>query len=410
MAQGVAVIRATLTATGSGTTDFTKTGFGTPTAAIILCGPPTAGSTTRVNAGMSIGFWDGTNQRCQYWYGVDGAATSNTTRTTSVTHVIRHYDNATQVCAYTAAAITDGIQLTMTVDNTSDTRLCTVILFTGVSALAGSITPNATQDGTQASASLGFAPKLVFMVPTHVTAAADSTDDARGGLGFADFNGNHNCVALHWDDAQTAEAASQQVSTTRAYSVIGGSAGEITTWGADTFTLTTRDAAHAGGQIVFYLALGGADLAFDPFVFDTRTTTGDTTIPLDVDADAVLLVLTTNTAVGTATDSGANGMAIGLADADGEFSHNTSVEDAADTTNCNSATQAAAAIDLDSSAAGSRTDLCDGTVALNTSDITLTYTVVDGTARKAFGIAFGPAAVASGHQRRPGLLLLGCGA
>lgn len=35
MAQTVAIVRNTLTATGAGTTDFTKTGFGTPTAAII---------------------------------------------------------------------------------------------------------------------------------------------------------------------------------------------------------------------------------------------------------------------------------------------------------------------------------------------------------------------------------------
>lgn len=36
MAQTVAVVRNTLTATGSGTTDFTKSGFGTPAAAIII--------------------------------------------------------------------------------------------------------------------------------------------------------------------------------------------------------------------------------------------------------------------------------------------------------------------------------------------------------------------------------------
>jgi hypothetical protein len=407
MAQGVEVVRATLTATGSGTTDFTVPGFGTPTGALIIAGPPTNGSPTRVHAGMSIGLWDGTNQRCQYWYGADNAATSNTTRTTSVTQVIRHYDNATQVCAYTAAAITDGIQLTMSVDNTSDTRLCTVIMWTGVSAVVGSITPNASQDGTQASASLGFAPELVVMVPTHVTGAADSTDDARGGIGFADISGNHNCVALHWDDNQADETASQQVSTTRVYSVIGGSAGEITAWGADTFTLTTRDAAHAGGQIVFYLALGGADLSFDQFTFDSRTTTGDTVIPTDVDPDAALFVLTTNSAVGTATDSGANGMAIGLIGSAGQYSHNTSVEDAAATTNCNSATQAAQAIDLDSSAAGSRTDLLDGTAVLNSSDITLTYTVVDGTARKGFGIAFGVAGAGPAVNRRRRLLICG---
>jgi hypothetical protein len=80
-----------------------------------------------------------------------------------------------------------------------------------------------------------------------------------------------------------------------------------------------------------------------------------------------------------------------MATASTEFSHTGQVEDAADTTNTNSAASATAVVNLDSSSGGTRTDMCDATVTLNASDFTLNYSATDATARKGWWVAFGGA-------------------
>jgi hypothetical protein len=410
MAQSTAVIRASLTAgPTTSTTDFTKASFGTPTGAIIIACRANATNNPQTEAGLSIGFWDGTNQCVVANHLDSGVANSNTAKSSNDGAAVIIGDAGVIQATFTVSNITDGIRLTMGTDATGDQFFCTVILFAGVSVSVGTITPNATQDATTASASLGFAPKLVLFGSIGDPDADNSRVTGSSiAWGLAEIGGTHRSVRHTALDAQGAETCSQIYSETRAISNTWGV--EVTTWGADTFTITTRDAANASAHLCFYMALGGADLSYEVETFDTRTTTGDTILGTSVTPESVLFCFTNNTAAGSvATDSDANGFSIGLADDNGQFSHNFWVEDAADPTSNGATAQAAAAIDLDSSSAGSRTDLCSGTVTLNAADVTLTYTTVDASARKSFGIVFGPA-VASGHQRRPGLLLLGCGA
>lgn len=397
MAQTVAVVRATLSATSGGTTDFTKSGFGTPTAAIIFTCAAAVTANPNASGQMSVGFWDGTNQRAVGFVGLDAQATSANYRSSDDSYgLIAPSSSATAQFAYTISAITDGIRLTLSVDNTSVERYCTVILLSGVSAKAGTFTPNATQNGTQASASLGFAPELIFFASCNSTAAdINGNGDAVFNFGFAEINGTNRCIMRRVVDAQADEAAVIQFSETRGIGAISSSAliwtGEITMWGSDTFTMTTRD-GNTSSVVCFFLALGGADLSYDTGTLTTPTSTGDNVNATDVSADALLLYLSTASGATYASDSQANGLMIGATDDDGEFCHNSFVEDGATTTNTSSAAQAAQCIDLDTSSGGSLSNVCDATCTLNASDFTLNYTTVNATARKGWWVAFGPAA------------------
>lgn len=396
MAQTVAVVRNTLTATLSGTTDFTKTGFGTPTAAIILMDSSNTTNNPQASGIMSVGFWDGTNVRCCAIRAEDGGATSNTQRSQDDTYGAIAPADGSNNAAFSVSNITDGIRLTMDVDNASDQRFCTVLLLAGVSAKVGTFTPNTTQNATQASASLGFAPKLVFF-----TCIGMGTGDQVGisnailSFGFARDDATHRAIIFCSLDTQLDELANILYSETRCVGQISNNAtqwtGEVTTFGADTFTMTTRDGG-SGSDVCFFLALGGADLSIDAGTYTTRTSNGDNVIATDIAADAVLVGLSTADGTTLETGADANGIMFGLADDNGQFSHNLSVEDAAATINANSASQAAKLIDLDTSSAGTRTDMVDGTVTLNASDFTVAENPTNATARKGWWVAWGAAA------------------
>lgn len=399
-----------MTATGAGTTDFTKASFGAVAAAIIIVCEANSTNNPEADAELSIGFWDGTNQRVAMVHDEDNQANSVTGRGSDDAFAVMTQDASGSY--YTASAITDGIRLTLTTDNTTLQRFCTVILLGGVSAACGTFTPNATQNATQASASLGFAPELIFFLSVGAT-TADVAVSTQGiwSFGFAASDGTHRQMA--WGNSHNQALADNNLlySETRCVGQVFGGAiswsGEVTTFGADTFTMTTRDGA-TGSDVCFYLALGG-DLSFDCGTLTTPTSTGVDTINTDVAPDAILLALTTASSTGVKTNSEANGTMVGLADADGEFSHNISIEDAATTMNTNSAAQAAAVLDLDSSSGGTRTDLCDATVSsLGATSFALNYSAVDATARKGFWVAFG-AAGGGGGDTTSMLTLLGVG-
>lgn len=411
MAQTVKVVRNTLSATSGGTADFTSSGFGTPTAAIIIVGEANTTNNPSNGAGIGVGFWDGTNQRVVSVFDEDNQSTTITRRNSDDSYGAKLTDSAATpaVAAYTISAVTDGIRLTLSVDNTTVERYCTVILLAGVSGVSGTFTPNATQNNTQESASLGFAPKLVFFASIGDTVAdRDSQTNAILSFGFAEQGGTHRAVLWGAVSGAADEAATVKYSEDRCVGqAFNGTltwAGEVTTFGVDTFTMTTRDGA-SGSDVCFYLALGG-DVSFDCGTLTTRTGTGDDVNATDIAPDALLLMLSGASSTTLATDSKANSLMLGMADDDGEFSHNIIVEDAAATSNTASQASATACVDLDSSAAAAKTDLCDATATLNASDFTLNYTVVDGTARKGWWVAFGTAA-AGGNRRRRAII---CGA
>lgn len=396
MAQAVAVVRGTLSATASGTTDFTKSGFGVAAAALVFVCEANSGANPAANAMICIGFWDGTNQRVMMSHATDAGASSLTRRCSNDAFGVITRDVGDS--QYTISAVTDGIRITLTTDNTAIERHCTVLLIGGVSALAGTFTPNGTEDATTESGSLGHAPGIIFFM-THGTSTVDtSIAAALFSFGFARSDGMNRCI--QWQSVSGAADATLSIafSEDRCVAQVSTSsganqwAGQVTAFGSDTFTMTTRD-GNSGGDITFFLSLGGAALSLDAGTFTTETSTGvGAAIATDVPVEALLLGLTTCTAVGGAVSGdAATGLMLGLADADGQFAHNFSEEDGAATMNANSASSADRAINLDTAASGGPVDMVDATVALNSGDWTPNYSAVSASGRKGFWIAFGTA-------------------
>jgi hypothetical protein len=395
MAQTVAVVRATLPSAAVGNTvDFTKSGFGTPTAAILVACNGNSTNNPQTNSDISIGFWDGTNQRTVGTGELDAADVTAPVRSSNDAYgILANMASATPT-AYTISAITDGIRLTLSVDTTGVDRFCTVLLIAGVSAKVLTFIPDAIQDATEESASLGFAPKLIFFTSIGSN-VVDDPGSAAGTItfGFAESSGNVHRMLAYASDGGLADATlTLQYSETRCtgQAFNGGLnwSAEVTAFGSDTFTTTSRDGAPTG-DVCFVLALGGADLSYDVGTLTTPTATGNDVVATDVSPDALLLMLSTATGTTIHADSNANGIMVGMADADGEFAHNISTEDGAATTNANSAASAAAIVNLDSSSGGSMTDMCDATAVLNSADFTLSYSATNGTARKGWWVAFG---------------------
>lgn len=397
MAQNTAVIRANLPS-AAGSTDFTSSGFGTPVAAIVIVCDANTTNNPQDGASLSVGFWDGTNQRVSQFALADGTADSDTYRSSN--DALIAIGGSTTFSSWSASAITDGIRITLVTDATTVDRHCTVILFSGVSAKVVNVAMNQTQDATASSASLGFAPKLVFLV-TSGSAAANMTQGTTAlfSFGFAAINGTQRTISFAATDAAALEALVAQFSETRCARRVNGWAAELTTWGADTFTLTTRDAAIGSAELCFALALGGADLSFDCGTLTTPAATGNQIQSLTVNPTAALTTLSLLTSTTQKTDSEANAFAIGLANATNQYSHNIFGEDAAATMNTGSVSTATKLVDVDSSVAGSRTDVIDGTVSLGFNNFIINYSAVT-TARKGFWLAFGPPAVSYAVPQR----------
>lgn len=395
MAQTVAVVRGTLSGVASSTTDFTASGFGAVAAAIVLVDDTRSGANPANNARIGVGFWDGTSQVGLGFFSGDGLATAATRRAAGTAAIIAGPNYPTSGYGYTAsiANITDGVRITQT--GTTNDRYVTVILLGGVSAKIQTLTINNTNGGTVASASLGFAPKLLLMG----TIGNTTTTSAAAGilsLSVAESGGLHRGLGFCSLDAAADAAVNQLYSETRLVGQVynGWNAwnAEVTTWGADSLTITTRDGA-SGSDLAYLLILGGADLSYSVGTVTTRTSTGtDTISTTGIDPDAVLMMVgTTDTAGSIVSDSRANGLMIGAADASGQYSHSIYDEDAAATSNTGSVSSATTILDLDSSASGSRTDVATASVTLGSGKFTLDYSAADATARKGWYIAFGEA-------------------
>ena len=402
MAQAVKVVNGTLSATSGGTTDFTSSGFGTPSAAIILWCNANTTNNPQNDAEIGVGFWDGTNQRCVAARSTDNVATSATARGSDDSYGV--ISGPTQT-AYTVSSVTDGIRLTLSVDGTALQRYCTVILLIGISASAISITTNTTQNSATTVSGLAFAPELVFFGCIGAGSAdiAISTTTAVLSFGFAEIGGVHRMSAWGSQTAQADEVSNILYSESRCVAQITANAttwtGEVTSWNSDGFALTTRDGS-SGADVCFALALGGADLSYDVGTLTTATATGVQTNATDVTPQGLLVALTTSpdTSLQT-TSTGADGIIFGAADASASHSHSLVVSDGAGTTDTKSYYGGPFNDFLELGSVGNFiANLLVNTdpAVLNTNDFQLDYLTVSATARKGWWVAFGPVPSAGG--------------
>lgn len=403
MAQGVAVVNATLTATGSGTTDFTSSGFGTPSAAIVLVSAANSTNNPQSSAGVSIGFWDGTNQCCHSFVSGDGIETSVTYRIQRNDYIaaLSEAGSTTNwVVGYIASAVTDGIRLTLNVDNTGVQRYATVILLKGISAKIARLVLSSTLNGTATTGSLGFAPTAALMlcsgtVGNTPNSGSTQTNNALLSFGAAKSDGTHRMLAwaaLH--AASTADVTALFSETRVAAQVLSGAeswSADVTTWGADTLTMTSRTAG-SGGDDVDMLCLGGADLSLLIGTLTTATATGSADVTTTgIDPAAVLLCLGNTTSTTIASDGTASGFAMGASDGTTHGGYASVDQDASDVINTESAYSSTNALYSRTSASGTASDLVVGALSMGTGKFSVNYTTVSGTARKGWYLTFGQA-------------------
>lgn len=222
------VVRAQLTATLAGTTDFTITDFGTPRAALIFLSSAYTDNTPTNEVTSSIGFWDGTNQNCVWMGDRNNVSDSSAWRGYTTNSVARvQYTETGVIAEYSISNITDGVRLTLDVDATSVTRWCTVVLFGGkdVEAFAGAQSSPATVATGAEKVVAGFRPDVVFWTTCcdDVEASEEGTQSfgvstRRGSsiqqrmVAFSSYSGqptsvtgciynNNRCIGQHHADA-----------------------------------------------------------------------------------------------------------------------------------------------------------------------------------------------------------------
>lgn len=407
-----AVVRSTLSATG-GTADFTSSGFGTPTGAIIVaCGGNTTANPSD-DAIWGIGFWDGTTQLAMGNIAGHGLTTTKARRAQSnLRGVMLPTVTVGTNDEHTVSNITDGIRLTHSVDNTTVARYATVILIKGVTVKATDTLSNGTVDTATTSASVGFEPTGgIFSSigapnqPQHTAASALS-------IGVAIKRGNKQYTIGQFDrqNVTTTERTSgyftNRCGVVRAPGFTNGTHNvELTDWGTDTFDLTTRDGTPTAPQHVHGLIF--ADNALDAFAADTPTSTGTVGHTLGVQVSALLLAgQLNNTTSDTTSDS--EGFSVGLSDGTNDFCHSIESEDGAATSSCGSEAYTDRILDINNAeVSGGKTTRVQATVdGFSGRVATLDYSVVDTSARGIIGIAIG-ASTGGTFRRIAGRGLLG---
>lgn len=398
-----AIVTQSLTATGGGTTDFTSSGFGTPDAAVLIYNSARSGANPGAGLSCGVGLWDGTNQRGVSVTAADAVGISGTARYQRDDYIapIGASGSSNWAAGFQASAITDGIRLTMAVDNTTNPRYATVLLLKGISAKVLTFTPNSSQNGTATCASLGFAPGALIALSIGHTANSANSGSARTtgavfSFGAALSGGTHRMAA--WasehtaaDSDPTALFSESRLAAEVAAGALGWSL-EVTSWGSDDFTATTRDAG-TGGDTVYVLALGGADLAAAIGTITTATSTGAVdTATTGVDPDVLLLAMTASDTAGSIkTDAQASSIGFGFANATVQAGFACVDEDAAATMNAESEYSATDALLIRASTSGTGSVLVSADAAMGAEEFTLDYSVADATARKGWYLALGQA-------------------
>lgn len=400
-----------LTATGGGTVDFTSPGFGTPAAAIVMYSGAADAENPSNNAVIGIGFWDGTNQRTQSiaTRDNDGTGSKDVYRIQRDDYIAVIHDPAsatTWKAGYQASPITDGVRLTLTVDNTTAECYCTVLLVKGVSAKVVTVSPNSTVDGTANSPSLGFAPTLVIGSTagrsTNTAASGSSqTAGAQLSIGAASSDGTHRCVSWASDATTTSRVGGLQSETMLVREITGivtAWGAEVTAWGGDGFTVTTRGSGTLGDTF-FALALGGADLKALVGTVTTPTAAGSVDITTaGFDPKAVLVLGSGATASDTvSTDTNAGPIGMGVATRTHEAGYGAVDQDNASTSRSESRFSAEKTLNLVNSSGQVPYTFVQADTSFVPGKFSLNYTTVDAAAHLGWYLALGTPSAVSGQ-------------
>ena len=241
-------------------------------------------------ATTSVGMSDGTNQRALHVMAADAQTTTNTSRMASTTNFIKFY-NSTGVLLLQVDAVGTGLGpgsgqwvFNVPAESTVFDREAVFIFFGGndLQAAVESFKPNVTQNAT-ATETVGFDPDLVFFATVgygaEITPFEEDSRHAVLSLGAVHNNGGTPVQAMATYsnvDNVNPSVVTSSIFNNRAIGQVFNDAinwtGEITSFPANGFTMTTRDGATADDW-VYYLALnvGGGDVSVNTWTWPDST-------------------------------------------------------------------------------------------------------------------------------------------
>ena len=368
--------------TGGPTQDYEISGAFTTAeplkAALIWLSPSTTAGTSTAHARYSIGFTDGTRQRCLTIRSRDNNATSSCIRNGLDTRVAQIYSGtATTVQASASLSSITSAKLVLSWDTLATSAWLVNCLQFGGSDLqvyCDSFAASGTQDAEVTVTAPGFQPDMILFISRGSTAFTGtqnnhatisigvSTNEGgtikNGCFGFVDENGaatgaqvgaiinNNRCLNFVTNGAPPVLSAS----------------GEVIEYNSSGFKYTTRDVTGVSCH-VGYLALkfNGKLQGYGQYIVDTLTATGthDWTTPSHAPQAVygIYSQLTATNTLVTGTTAGAWGVGA-MTGASEEFCASYMTEDALTPTNCNSLTSAIGhEIPLPTAAAGTAFDL-----------------------------------------------------
>lgn len=264
----VAVVSGAISSSGTGTADFTKSGFGTPKACIVLLSFDTADDTSvAVEGKASIGFSDFTNHRCISHQDEDASAKVDCDARKSATkaYVLLDVGGVVDIDG-TLSTITDGVRLTNTTNGSSSAVFATVIMFGGADlqvSLDSITTPNAI-DGTTL-VTTGIPQDLIFFIGTDIAGEDTSSTGIGNSFGVVDISNDqativNRCMGWASDHNANNGRPASVVRNDRCLKILTEPGGddwgiEVTVATTTSYTITERDVASGNGMEVYALAL-----------------------------------------------------------------------------------------------------------------------------------------------------------
>lgn len=285
MAVETAVVTGTLNGSASGTRDFTKAGFGTPTAALVFATRATSASNPYTTKnGISIGFWDGTNQHCTGLNTRDNnsSPTGNFSfrrySTSNIIFIPDDQSSPSNDVSATIASTTDGVTITTTAHVSEDSYIV-VVLFKGTTnEYVGTATLSST---TVDNTAPGFKPDLVFVLSNN-NGNANHTSSGRINFGVA-HNSSTDVVTqggimTHSQGGATAGTQRCRTRISDSY-VASEETNTSTNWTLDLGSFDssgfTFNSSTSNSDVVLYMAIELDDPDDAAVVFDdAKTSTG----------------------------------------------------------------------------------------------------------------------------------------
>ena len=326
----------------STTNDWTASGFGTPTAAVVFMTGANVTSNPDANAVIGIGFHDGTNDYGVGAWSEDNQATTDADRKNSDDRSLIHM--GTNTTDADAAFITDGIQVTTRTNGPTleDDAYGMALLFKGTTNVKAIKQLLGTGTSAIDITSVGFKPDVVFAITCGYGSVGDTSQAIMSfGVAHNDSADSITQAYAQWASRNGVGAGDiyHDVSASKiggSSDVVGGNAWTITVSDFDASGFSVTPSANAANDLVYFLCIKLAD-PDDAYVavIDSATATGTQAYTgTGFTPGAALLAGSTNTAVDTVQQTG--GYFVGLAD--GTRSRGLSIfdEDAAGTTNTGS--------------------------------------------------------------------------